>query len=194
MIKSSLFDFVGLTTTTSLSSLQLSKLTLTWRIGELEGSLQVGGIKIIFQFDALLMSSCHVPEHYKSSSVTVILLWAGWRVERERDRYSLSSRDHLMSLKWKSTIVIADLWRGIRAENVHTESTELKFHFLLWNIWIFVIISQSCDFSLASWPRHRVARCHLTPGTTRITTLGIYASQNNIHIYTAWWKYHLKNG
>ena len=89
--------------------------------------------------------SCPAPEHYKSSSPTVILLWAGWDfIESENSR---GKPFNVLEMKVSHCRLTRDLLKGIRAENVHTESTELKFHFSLWNIWIFVIISQSLDFS-----------------------------------------------
>ena len=107
--------------------------------------------------------SCSAPEHYKSSSVTVILLWAGWDFI-ESDNLGVRRKPfNVLEMRVSHCHRTRDLLKGIRAENVHTESTELKFHFSLWNIWIFVIISQSLDS-----PRldtGRAPRCVMSPDT-----------------------------
>ena len=91
--------------------------------------------------------SCPAPEHYKSSSLTVILLGAGWDFIEPENLKVRGKPFNVLEMKVNHCHHTRDLLKGIRAENVHTESTELKFHFSLWNIWIFVIISQSLDFS-----------------------------------------------
>ena len=108
--------------------------------------------------------SCSAPEHYKSSSPTVILWWAGWDFIESDNLRVRGKPFNVLEMKVSHCRLTRDLLKGIRAENVHTESTELKFHFSLWNIWIFVIISQSLDFSRLDPGQARGVWCHLTLG------------------------------
>lgn len=132
--------------------------------------------------------SCPAPEHYKSSSPTVILLWAGWDfIESDNSRVR-GKPFNVLEMKVSHCRHTRDLLKGIRAENVHTESTELKFHFSLWNIWIFVIISQSLDFSRldpgqAPW-------CVMSPDTLAPALEKLWTSFKDILLYI-WYLRHI---
>ena len=111
--------------------------------------------------------SCPTLEHYKSSSLTVILWWAGWDFIESDNLRVRRKPFNVLEMKVSLCHHIRDLLKGIRAENVHTESTELKFHFSLWNIWIFVIISQSLD-SPRPGPAVRDVTWHQAPALGKL--------------------------